>query len=346
MSLLPRPGADRGGGTAADAANARSSSTVDSFPRARASPTARSPRSSPGAPCLALTVVAAVALTASAQEWVPATVDEPSLRDLHREYGNIFTRGNRNAASHLWASFLLDRASSMSLERLLFFFTGFCAVSGSPVNPGRYSRYRLTLPAAFGGKVRGYLYYCCWPCVCDTHDFIRVDTKTVRTTDGEHRLHVAVIGDPCTHPEALETRFFQPFGRGETTLTREAPEVRCKDGKLDGATFSDHGHVILTVFPLADGNDDAVGALVQPKPGRVRTSSSGFTFQDEYEFSQMCADRAEAGYNSGMGEIFRKVAEIHMVKPVQAEPTQALAAPGATTEVIESETESTGGFCG
>jgi len=46
-----------------------------------------------------------------------------------------------------------------------------------------------------------------------------------------------------------------------------------------------------------------------PQPGRVR-AEGGVQVQDEYEWQNMCTQRAEAGYNSGMGEIFRKVAEI------------------------------------
>ena len=33
----------------------------------------------------------------------------------------------------------------------------------------------------------------------------------------------------------------------------------------------------------------------------------GVQVQDEYEWKDMCTQRAQAGYNSGMGEIFRKV---------------------------------------
>ena len=110
-----------------------------------------------------------------------------SIQDLHREYSNIFRYGNRNAASHLWSSFIFDRAASLSPELLELMFTGFCAVSGSPTRPGDYTRYRLTLPMAAGGGTgaSGYLYYCCWPCVCDTQDFIRVDTKNVTLAGGE-----------------------------------------------------------------------------------------------------------------------------------------------------------------
>merc|ERR1719163_1929769 len=179
-------------------------------------------------------------------------------RDLHREYGNIFRHGNRNAASHLWVSFLLARSLQMNDDRFDLMFSGFCAVSGSPVRPSDYTRYRLTLPMVAGGKRSGYMYYCCWPCVCDTQDFIRIDTKNVTTAAGEHQYHFAVLGNPCEHREKLREPFTQPFERrGPTTLEREAAEVRCgEDGTLLGATLSDHGYTIISMFfdaaPTAD----------------------------------------------------------------------------------------------
>merc|ERR1712193_171799 len=127
-------------------------------------------------------------------------------------------------------------------------FSGFCAVSGSPTQPQDRTRYRLTLDKVGGGKRTGYMYYCCWPCVCDTQDFIRVDTKNVTTSGGEERqYHFAVLGNPCDHPDQLSKPFVQPFyGRGETTLHREAPEVRCdENGQLQGAHLSDHGYIIM-----------------------------------------------------------------------------------------------------
>ena len=251
--------------------------------------------------------------------WEPAVRESehhehPSVRVLHREYYNIFRYGNRNAASHLWASFLLERAPQMSLERLLHFFTGFCAVSGSPVQPGDYTRYLMTLPLVSGGTATGFMYYCCWPCVCDTHDYIRVDTHTVTTSDGEsHTLYFAVIGDPCRNSSRV--------GDG-IPLLPEAPEVRCADGKLAGATYSDRGNVIIQAFPLLGSADHAIrpessyrglseAALgsVTPTPGRISVdASSGVRYQNEHEFGPLCVQRAAAGFNSGMGEIFRKVA--------------------------------------
>uniref|UniRef100_A0A7S4B7W2 Uncharacterized protein n=1 Tax=Chrysotila carterae TaxID=13221 RepID=A0A7S4B7W2_CHRCT len=244
-------------------------------------------------------------------------LESASVMDLHREYGNIFESGNRNAASHLWASFLIDRQAQMTQSRFEMFFTGFCAISGSPLSPRDFNRYQMTLPFVGGGESTGYMYYCCWPCVCDTNDFIRVDTLNVTLADGiERTYHVAVIGDPCERPEALREPFVQPFySRGPTTLERDAPEVRCKDGKLVGATRSQHGYIVIQLFPLAENyepNALAQGA-VPPKPGRLFMNAIGQRYQDEGEYAIMCHKRAENGYNSGMGEIFRRVAAISPV---------------------------------
>uniref|UniRef100_A0A7S3T470 Uncharacterized protein n=1 Tax=Emiliania huxleyi TaxID=2903 RepID=A0A7S3T470_EMIHU len=166
-------------------------------------------------PPIAMLSLASIAVAGVSPPWRPATV-----RDLHSEYGNIFKHGNRNAASHLWVSFILQRASQLAPSKLEEMFTGFCAVSGSPTRPSDYTRYRLTLPRVDGGGlVSGFMYYCCWPCVCDTQDFIRVDTANVTLAGGEvRRYYWAVVGNPCDDPPKLREPFVQPFyGRGETS---------------------------------------------------------------------------------------------------------------------------------
>merc|ERR1712110_362704 len=89
-----------------------------------------------------------------------------------------------------------------------------------------------------------------WPCVCDVQDFVVADTKTVMTAEGPVLLHWAVLGNPCLHPEKLHEPFFQPFDGRQTTLIRDAPNVRCEGGELQGSPLSDHGHVIIG--PLFD----------------------------------------------------------------------------------------------
>jgi len=279
---------------------------------------------------------------------VAPTWNGETVLDLHREYPKIFRHGNRNAASHLWASFIIERAPRMARERVELMFSGFCAVSGSPVRPSDYARYRLELPTVAGGgatTTAGFMYYCCWPCVCDTQDFIRVDTLTVGTADeGPVRYNVAVIGNPCDRPEALDEPFVQPFGHRTTTLRRDAPEVRCgPGGVLEGATMSDHGFVVISLFFPAEeageeeessgsvradtsravvGPSGASGAASvassssplasrrSPQPGRMSRTPGGVPFQDEAEYSEKCDARMKAGYDSGMGEIFRRVASI------------------------------------
>lgn len=287
--------------------------------------------------------------------WPPASaIDQPAIQVLFREYDFIFRHGNRNAASHLWSTFLLERAPQMSVERLQFFFTGFCAVSGSPVRPSDYNRFRLTLPLvtheshAQQQKVTGFMHYCCWPCVCDTQDFIRVDTLTVTSHDGTPRQHYfTVIGNPCDHPEQLEEPFEQPFqySRGRpTTLLTAAPELKCLEGGiLKGASLSDHGYIIIGMFfdavpasslLMEDANALESWEVPNQVPGRISTTKvtigatatigdkegsnsepfKSILYQDERDWENQCVDRAESGYNSGMGEIFRRVSAISPIR--------------------------------
>ena len=143
---------------------------------------------------------------------------------------------------------------------------------------------------------------------------LRIDTKTVETADGPRTYHFAVLGNPCENSEALNVPFVQPFGGRSTTLAREAREVRCEDGVLQGATMSDNGYVIISMFfdlPAAPPGDSvALDASASPlQPGRV-TDFNGVPGQNEREYAGWCADREANGHDSGMGEIFRKVAEI------------------------------------
>ena len=265
-------------------------------------------------------ICAAVAAANNSLELVRdvALEDVPAgPRELHQRYSEIFRYGNRNAASHLWTSYILDRAAVTPAAQIELLFSGFCAVSGSPVYPSDYKRYRLRLKHAVTGVDEvGFMYYCCWPCVCDTWDFIKVDTLTVNTADGPKVYRFAVIGDPCRNEEQLDVPFVQPFDGRTTTLRRDAPEVRCENGQLIGATRTDHGFVAISMFFDAPSEEEEDRGVWQP--GRV-VQRGGHVFQDDVEYSDMCSERASNGYNSGMGEIFRRVAAITPVGSDQIE---------------------------
>eukprot|EP00746_Dinoflagellata_sp_MGD_P141759 gnl/MRDRNA2_/MRDRNA2_74818_c0_seq3.p1 gnl/MRDRNA2_/MRDRNA2_74818_c0~~gnl/MRDRNA2_/MRDRNA2_74818_c0_seq3.p1 ORF type:complete len:368 (-),score=63.45 gnl/MRDRNA2_/MRDRNA2_74818_c0_seq3:384-1487(-) len=216
--------------------------------------------------------------------------------ELHKEYYTIFPNGNRNAASHRWATYVLERSTDMTDATLRNLFASFCAVSGSPVRASPQKRWKMTLPLV--GKdqaITGMMYFCCSPCVCDTKEFIKVDTKTITTKDGPKQYYFTVIGNPCLHPEALTQEWQDSFDGRMVTLQQKAPDVKCSGDELEKAMRSDHGHIIIGMFFEEDTPNHA-------------TSDLGFS--DSKDAQGYCQQRADNGYQSGMGQIFRKVALI------------------------------------
>ena len=198
----------------------------------------------------------------------------------------------------------------------------------------------------------GYMHYCCWPCVCDTQDYIRVDTKNITLVNGmERQVQFTVIGNPCDDPNQLTVPFVQPFDRRMTSIADSAREVRClDDGALEGATLSDHGYIIIGMFfnsedAISHGVDGiAMGSLdelVDPTPGRMTAvmhndKSGRRKYQDEREYRPHCEERARNGYNSGMGEIFRKVCA---VSPINDEALSFANTVGAVSQSCGLEAE-------
>lgn len=227
---------------------------------------------------------------------------------LHSQYKNIFQTGNRNAASHLWFSFILKNAGIMPESEFLTLSSSFCPVSGSPLHqslPADRVTYKTSLPLVMGGgAISGYMHFCCWPCACDTEEHIQVDTKTIETAAGSKQYFVAVIGDPCKNPSKVTSDF-----------RIRAPEIECLDtadgGKLKGATYSDHGHIILSVFFTAQGTlgIGETSAVVKKQIVNPAHDAEVGTLKGS------CANRAKAGHNSGMGTIFRELALMTPIKP-------------------------------
>ena len=116
---------------------------------------------------------------------------------------------------------------------------------------------------------------------CDTQDFVRVDTRSIRTKDGVKQFWWLVLGNPC-----LE-RGLIPY---------QAPQVTCDGDRLEQSILSDHGHVILGLFLDSTVGEAAGGAALSAK--------------NEATYADQCIDRAAQGYRSGMTDIFRKVAAI------------------------------------
>jgi len=202
----------------------------------------------------------------------PDAEDACSAAKIPEAYDTVFPSGNRNAASHLWFSHVNEVACrDRPLAEVMEAHKSYCPISGSPVFGNNFWKYSLPKVGSATEKVEGAALHCCSPCVCDMMDYVRVDTHTVAGGS----LNVLVIADPCIGTS------------GESYPEQGAPDVKCSDGRLHGATFSTGGHPIIGVFfPVTGGEQDS-------------------------EVQGNCAERprdANGCYQSGMGEIFRNVA--------------------------------------
>jgi len=205
-----------------------------------------------------------------------------TVSELHGKYYEIFSRANnRNAASHLWASYILDRSTSLSVSEIRELFGGFCPISGSPVRPSTrnlWSGIQLKKASNPSEIESASIHVCCWPCVCDLQEFVKNDTLDIDTKDGRFSFEVLVIGDPCVHPERIPS---------------QAPEVYCQNGRLVGATRSSQDHIVIGM--VQSGQRYAFGNF------------------EASQISNRCTRRKNQGYRSGMGRIFVEVASINPI---------------------------------
>lgn len=223
-----------------------------------------------------------------------------TIGDLRNEYYQIFPHRNRNAASHRWATFLIERSGNMDKATFEHMFTGFCPVSGSPIGaPGPRTLYQMTVPLAKDVEqtITGGIHFCCWPCVCDTADFIRVDTKTVELRDGTYEFPFLVLGNPCAVDPSL--------------IPMRAPDANCNGSELVKATMSDNGFVII--------------GLLQNLPSS--------RYQSDIQYADHCEQRARTGFQSGMGTIFREVAAINHIDDQQPSCCSSAAEDGHQNEL-------------
>lgn len=244
------------------------------------------------------TAVARAAPASLLQQECPTFDDQ----GLARYYDQIFEHGNRNAASHLWAHFILMHAGEcFTHANITNLFTQFCPVSGSPLGLVSASNtYKYMLPFANGtGDVSGVSYHCCWPCSCDTTDLIKVDTKSVKDKTGATKEYkFLVIGDPCAETPQVCTK----KGELDGCIPQEAPDVVCKGNKLKNANQSDGGHIIIGMFADVPVRQDQYTNFATEKDAEGNT------------LKEACAARQAAGYDSGMGAIFQQVARIHPIQ--------------------------------
>jgi len=201
---------------------------------------------------------------------------------LLNSYNQVFPHGNRNAASHRWSHAVLEEAESLSIDEIDNLFTSFCPVSGSPLRAPDATRQLMELSLSNGeGSKKGFVHFCCWPCVCDTNALIKVDPTEIKTKEGMHTFDFLVIGNPCSNAGKIPI---------------QAPDVTCDGSTLEKASFSANNHVIIGLLHPFDESK----IFIDPSSD----GEAGETTNDK------CEVRARSGYRGGMGEIFRDVALI------------------------------------
>jgi len=141
----------------------------------------------------------------------------------------------------------------------------------------------LNLPDLNGVQKTGFVHFCCWPCVCDAHDWLKVDPTEIETSEGKRTFNFLVIGNPC-----------QDSG----VIPASAPDVTCVDGKLEKATYSTNGYAIVGMLQDYDTSKHSTDENEVLGGGTL----------------SKCESRAQDGYHSGMGQIFREVAAIDVPK--------------------------------
>jgi len=213
-----------------------------------------------------------------------------SINAFVNQYDAIFKTGNRNAASHLWSTYLFQRSKCVSSKQFETLSKAYCAISGSPVQPTEETCYASQHKSvASGTMVSGQERHCCPPCYCDAQDWVAIDTKTVTFKDGASAaLSFMVIGNPCATNQ-------NPFTED---LKKSAPELACDGNHLKGATLSDNNHVIIGMY--FTGSNASEECMYSSGPMKA-------------ELTQMCQQRHANPTQGGMGEIFINLAKINPV---------------------------------
>jgi hypothetical protein len=221
-------------------------------------------------------------------------VYEYTPEDFHGAYYHIFRSGNRNAASHKWFNWLHIYAENPAFEfDFVHLNKYYCPISGSPTSGARLAK--ITLPRLGSGEPQeGAFSYCCWPCFCDLMDFAYVDTVTV----ADESYNAIVIGDPCANEAVrtasghLDVAYQDPFRDDTANLKDVAPELQCEcpssGCRLSNATLSDGGYPVIGLF-------------FAPEEG------------SDFDVAEECQSRADTGYQSGMGLIFREAAGVNPI---------------------------------
>ena len=128
---------------------------------------------------------------------------------LKENWDDIFPDGNRNAAGSKFFKYLIDQ--DLSYVDFMEFNKRYCPVSGSLIRPDLEPSFIALSEKGSNFKTCGDVYFCCWPCACDSMKYAQT-MKISHLFQGIEREFVAmVINNPCkknNFPSEVNREYF------------------------------------------------------------------------------------------------------------------------------------------
>tara|TARA_B100000674_G_scaffold429326_1_gene385152 strand:- start:191 stop:934 length:744 start_codon:yes stop_codon:yes gene_type:complete len=114
---------------------------------------------------------------------------------LKENWNDIFPDGNRNAAGSKFFKYLIDQ--DLSYVDFIEFNKRYCPVSGSLIRPGIEPSFIALFENGSDFKTCGDVYFCCWPCACDSMKYAKSMNISHQFKGIENEFTVMVIDNPC-----------------------------------------------------------------------------------------------------------------------------------------------------
>ncbi len=129
--------------------------------------------------------------------------------NLVNNWSKIFPDGNRNAAGPKFFKFIINQ--NLNYDEFVEYNKLYCAVSGSLINPNSEPEFVYIKDAKTNKKICGSYYRCCFPCSCDLMKYSKVKEIKQKFKDGEKKISVLTITNPCDKkdfPKEVNKHYF------------------------------------------------------------------------------------------------------------------------------------------
>jgi hypothetical protein len=150
------------------------------------------------------------------------------------EFTTIFPDRNRNSGGVQFFKHIHSIKDKLTKKDYMEHHTHYCAISGSPIDPTRPTRFNhIIVDHVDGRKFVGKYYRCCTPCLADVMKYTKVEHFIINLIDGPHEHLVVTIGDPCID---------------ESLIPNEVSSFQCSNGETVNGVTTESGRLIIGVL--------------------------------------------------------------------------------------------------